>query len=109
MPFSVSQKGIAEGVDIRITHIPRAVQKLLEDDLISEFKTHFRGHLRKRKAYFLTEKGTVKALELKESVGARMVTLKTGDGQMVEKKMVEMYDQYGSALRFFEFYQLCME
>jgi hypothetical protein len=109
VPFAVSQKGIADGVDIRITHIPRAVQKLLEDDLISEFKTHFKGHLRKRKAYFLTEKGTIKSLELKDTVGSRMVTLKTADGQSVEKKMVEMYDIHGSAVSFFEFYQLCMK
>jgi chloramphenicol 3-O-phosphotransferase len=106
VPFAVSQKGIAEGIDIRVTHIPRAVQKLLDDNFITEFKTHFRGHLRKRKAYFLTERGTEKATALKESVGAQTISLKTNEGKMIEKPMLDMYDGYGRKMSFFEFYIL---
>jgi len=107
VPFAVSQKGIADGVDIRITHIPRAVQRLLEDDLIKEFKSHFKGHLRKRKAYFLTERGTEKASDLKDAAGSRIITLRTKDGNTYEKKVKEVYEDFGSMFSFFEFYQLC--
>jgi hypothetical protein len=106
VPFAVSQKGIADGVEIRITHIPRAVQKLLEEDLITEFKTHFRGHLRKRKAYFLTEKGTEKAVAVKDTVGSNMVTMKTKDGNIIEKKLLDMFNEHGYVMNFFKFYTL---
>jgi hypothetical protein len=106
VPFAVSQKGISEGVEIRITHIPRAVQKLLDEDYIKEFKTHFRGHLRKRKAYFLTESGTDKAVAIKNNVGAQMVTLKTKDEGTLEKKLLDMYEGFGRRMNFFEFYKL---
>lgn len=107
VPFGVSQKGIANGVEIRITHIPRAVQKLLNDELVTEFKTHFRGHLRKRKAYFLTETGTQKANALRDSLGNQMVTLKTNDGRIIEKNTLEMFESIGKSIPFFDFYQLC--
>jgi hypothetical protein len=106
VPFAVSQKGIAEGIDIRITHIPRGVQKLLNDEYLTEFKTHFRGHLRKRKAYFLTERGMEKALALKESVGSQLVSLKSKEGRTIEKKLSEMYEDFGSMVNFYDFYTL---
>jgi DNA-binding MarR family transcriptional regulator len=91
-PHAVTQKGIADAIDIRVTHVPRSVKKLEEDGLIYESVMHIKGLDKRRKAYFLTEKGMFSANELKRTLGERKVTFKDSEGNVTEKKIAEIED-----------------
>ena len=64
VPFTVTQQGIADAVDINLSHVPRSVKRLAALKLLTELKAHVQASsdlkgstTRKRKVYFLTDKG----------------------------------------------------
>ncbi|MCK5559757.1 MAG: hypothetical protein KAJ51_04165, partial [Thermoplasmata archaeon] len=82
VPESVTQLGIATGVDISYTHVPRAVKRLQEQGLIIELMAHVDNQptSRRRKAYFLTERGLKIASELQSSLADLSVVYKDENG-----------------------------
>jgi len=97
-PQAVTQKGIADAIDIRVTHVPRSVKKLEEEGLIYENVMHITGLDKRRKAYFLTEKGMFSANELKRSLGERRVTFKDAEGNVKEVKIADVEETTGLKL-----------
>ena len=69
MPEDITQQGIADGVGISVTHVPRSALKLTKMGLVSETSTHVKGADRKKKTYHLTAKGVEICLEMQERMG----------------------------------------
>ncbi|MCX8173609.1 MAG: AAA family ATPase [Thermoplasmata archaeon] len=88
-PFGVTQKGIAEGIDILPAHVPRTVKKLIGEGLVEERFGRVEGIPRKVRVYFLTPDGVGKANMLKKKILAVKVPVKEGSG-IVEKSVEEI-------------------
>jgi hypothetical protein len=86
-PQAVTQKGIADAIDIRVTHVPRSVKKLDEEGMIYESVMHIKGLDKRRKAYFLTEKGMFYANEIKRNIEERRVPYKDENGKVNDVKI----------------------
>ncbi|MEE9152101.1 MAG: ATP-binding protein [Thermoplasmata archaeon] len=98
VPQAVTQMGIADAIDIRVTHVPRSVKKLDEEGLIYESVMHIEGLDKRRKAYFLTEKGMYHANDIKRNLEERMVPFKDPNGKVKEVKITELRDIIGIKL-----------
>lgn len=81
-PQAVTQKGIADAIDIRVTHVPRSVRKLDDEGLIYESVMHINGMDKRRKAYFLTEKGMFSANEIKRNLEVRKIPYRDLEGNV---------------------------
>jgi DNA-binding MarR family transcriptional regulator len=89
-PYSITQKGIADGVGIRWNHVPRAMGKLKKMGYITEEMSHIEEKTRRQKVYFLTDEGLVFARSLRERILAWKVTLQKSDGQEINAKLSEI-------------------
>ncbi len=67
-PEDITQKGIAENLNISRTHVSRIVKKLGREDYIEEKRSSVKGHNKRLKTYFLTRKGSEKVDELKKAL-----------------------------------------
>ncbi len=74
-PPEVSQDGIAEALRISRAHAAIELKKLKEVEEVSERLSHIRRGPTKRKVYFLTEKGEVRAKRLKDYVAREGIEL----------------------------------
>lgn len=88
-PFGVTQKGIAEGIDILPAHVPRTVKKLISEGTIEEKFGRVEGIPRKVRVYFLTPQGVAKANALKNEILAKKIPVKEGN-EIVEKTVAEI-------------------
>jgi DNA-binding MarR family transcriptional regulator len=73
IPGEVTQSGIASGVGMSVTHVPRAVKKLEEFDFVFSKSSYVKGSARKKKTYHLTSEGIVKYRDLRCSLGNQEV------------------------------------
>ncbi len=64
--LEVTQEGIAEEVDIKINHVPRAMKVLMEEELILVRTAPIRGGKRRRKSYFLTDRGLLETNDFRK-------------------------------------------
>ncbi len=88
----VTQKGIAEAVNISISHVPRAIKRLIEGELVREEKTYVRGRNRRLKAYFLTERGYERANSIKNRIlDVEISIIYGGEGKRV--KVGDIWDK----------------
>lgn len=71
-----TQEGIARGVDIRRSHVPRAVKKLISEGNAEEIKGRLPGKARKVKMYLLTEPGMRIAREISEEMEKERVMIR---------------------------------
>jgi len=69
-PESVTQEGIAGAVGIARNHVPRALQGLKRGDLVTEATGRVKGAPRRKKVYFLSERGMGNVNALKEKLSA---------------------------------------
>lgn len=97
-PQAVTQKGIADAIDIRVTHVPRSVRKLDEEGLIYESVMHIEGMDKRRKAYFLTEKGMFSANEIKRNLESRRIPYRDMEGNVSNVAISELTDLTGIRL-----------
>jgi DNA-binding MarR family transcriptional regulator len=105
-PQAVTQKGIADAIEIRVTHVPRSVKRLEEEGLIYETVMHVKGLDKRRKAYFLTEKGMYNANEIKRGLEERKVTLKDLKGNINDLKIAEIENKTGIKLDLLDMVKL---
>jgi tetratricopeptide (TPR) repeat protein len=89
VPQEAVQDGIAEAVSIRRDNIPRTMKKLKEENLVYEVLKRIKGLPRKRKAYFLSEKGLTYAKDVRDLIAYHKVYLQLGDGSV---KLVYLKD-----------------
>lgn len=83
MPYELSQPGIADTIGISRPHLSQEIRKIITDEnpLIKEEVNRVKGLDRKRKVYFLTTRGVLKAQSLIEKFNEEMITLVTSQGK----------------------------
>ena len=64
VPFEITQKGIADAIGVKLTHISRLLSALSEKSLVEFRKAHVQGMQKKVKVYFLTSDGMERAEEI---------------------------------------------
>jgi ATP/maltotriose-dependent transcriptional regulator MalT len=106
VPQGVVQDGIAEAVSIRRDNIPRTMKKLKEEDLVYDVLKRIKGLPRKRKAYFLTDKGMDYAKEVKDEIAYHKVFLQLSDGSIKEIYMKDVPSYLSLAIPLIELLQL---
>ncbi len=67
-PLEMTQQGIASSVGISVTHIPRNIKKMIEDDLVYSKKGHVNGKKKRVTVYLLTPKGISAAKKIIDAI-----------------------------------------
>ncbi|MCJ2533206.1 MAG: hypothetical protein LN411_04715 [Candidatus Thermoplasmatota archaeon] len=75
-----TQVGIAEGVGISRTHVPRAVKTLIKDGFVEELRGRVASRDRRMSVYAVTAEGFRKAAETWESVRKSQLSVMKVDG-----------------------------
>jgi tetratricopeptide (TPR) repeat protein/DNA-binding MarR family transcriptional regulator len=75
VPLAASQEGIAQELQIQVHNASRALSSLQEEGLVFDRLAHVRGAPRRRRAYFLTEKGRQVAQTIRADIAKRKVVL----------------------------------
>ncbi len=88
VPKAVSQVGIAEAVSASQDHISYAMKELRKRDLVHERLAHVHGFKRRRKAYFLTQKGYLEAEALRDKLKNVKVLVRSETGKLRELKLI---------------------
>jgi DNA-binding MarR family transcriptional regulator len=89
-PEGTTQAGIAKGVGIERKHVPRAVKKLISDELVETRVSHVRGGKQRKKVYFLTFEGKALARRIWENLSKKRVMVRDETGNDVETTFSEL-------------------
>ena len=89
-----TQVGIAEGVGISRTHVPRAVKALIKDGQIEELRGRVANRDRRMSVYAVTPEGFRKAEETWEGVRTSLLSVRK-DGGLEEMKGTALEDMVG--------------
>ncbi|UCH89646.1 MAG: hypothetical protein JSV49_03075 [Thermoplasmata archaeon] len=84
VPEVVTQTGIASELNLRQNHVSRALTELLSDELIFSRSSHVKGAIRKRKVYFLTQKGVTIVRDIMDELSLKTILVHTTDGELRE-------------------------
>ena len=93
-PEGATQAGIARGVAIERKHIPRAVKKLMAENMIETKISHVKGAKQRKKVYFLSFEGKALARRIWESLAKKPVVIKDESGNMTETNFSELCFTY---------------
>ncbi len=94
-PKEITQKGIADAVGIRRTHVSRVVRDLIDKGELKEKVGHVRGHSRKLKVYFLRAKGSERGQDLIDELKEVQVSVKK-DGETFKCALTELNELLGN-------------
>lgn len=89
-PEGTTQAGIAKGVGIERKHVPRAVNKLIADDLLETKVSHVKGGRQRKKVYFLSCEGKALARRIWENLSKKEVFLRDESGTDSEMTFSEL-------------------
>ncbi len=95
VPMGASQEGIAQRLGVQVHSVSRALASLQKEGLVEDRLAHIRGAPKRRRAYFLTEKGMKSAQTVKSDISKRPVSLEH-DGKAVEVQLEEAVRRIGS-------------
>jgi hypothetical protein len=84
VPFDLTQYGIAHFIGIQQKHVPRAMKKLMDEEMVEERVSHIIKSPRKQKVYFLTQEGFGFANNLKDRLMESVIRYQTE---------IEVYDE----------------
>lgn len=87
----ITQEGIALITCIQRKHIPRSLKKLIQNDLISEKRSHVTGKRQMMKTYSLTANGRCEAIRLKNILSDQQVPVII-NGKKIRETISEIYD-----------------
>lgn len=89
-PDGTTQAGIAKAVGIERKHVPRAVKKLIEQDLLMTRVSHVKGSKQRKKVYFLTFDGKAYARKLWRTLASKEVGIVDGKGEVIKTTFSEL-------------------
>lgn len=92
-PHHTSQEGIANALKMRENNVSREISKLLQDDLVEDYKARTNESQRKRKVYILTDKGKKVKEDIEEKLNEKKILTETKDGKRLEIKIKEALDE----------------
>jgi len=93
-PDAITQAGIAKGVGIERKHVPRAVKKLISENLVETRVSHVKGGRQRKKVYYLTFEGKALARRIWESLSKKLVVIREADGSEKETSFSELCFTY---------------
>ncbi|MGA1821660.1 MAG: hypothetical protein ACMUIG_03955 [Thermoplasmatota archaeon] len=79
-PEGSTQAGIANGVGIERKHVPRAVNKLIDQKMLETRVSHVKGSRQRKKVYFLSFEGKALARRIWKSLASKEVEIIEEDG-----------------------------
>ena len=79
VPLGVSQEGIAKALGTQVHNASRALSSLEAEGLVSDRLAHVRGAPRRRRAYFLTEKGRQAAESTRDRIERTTAEFREGE------------------------------
>jgi len=88
VPMGASQEGISLRLGTQVHNVSRALAALQDEGIVSGRLAHIRGAPKRRRAYFLTDKGLKVAQAVKGDISKRPVTLEH-QGRAVELQFEE--------------------
>ena len=88
VPMGASQEGIAQRLGVQVHNVSRALSSLQHEGLVTDRLAHVRGAPRRRRAYFLTEKGLKAAQDVKADISKRTVAIEH-NGKALELQFEE--------------------
>ncbi len=80
VPEILSQKGMGRELELRQNHLSRALSELNDEGLVGSKTAHIKGVGRKRKIYFLKEKGILEVNNYIQSIRNRKVPVRLPNG-----------------------------
>ncbi|UCH88940.1 MAG: tetratricopeptide repeat protein [Thermoplasmata archaeon] len=101
-PFALTQDGIAKAVSVVRSAIPRSMKKLEDKNLVKEQISHVEGVSRRRKIYFLTTEGLMRAQEITEKLEQVKINVKNQSGEIKELKFSEINKFLGTSFSYLE-------
>lgn len=97
VPFAVTQKGIANAIEINLSHVPRSVKRLATLELLTELKAHVQASsdlkgstTRKRKVYFLTDKGIRLGKKIRAGIEGQQILFVDMKGKSNKLRLAEL-------------------
>lgn len=91
--FSVTQEGIAGSIGIMRSAVPRAMKELIRDELIEIQLCHVKGLKRRRKCYFISQKGYRAARDMvKRLRNVKVDVMEEEGGETVTRTLGECYE-----------------
>ncbi len=92
VPFQLCQKGLSDGIGVSRPRISQLVNELKEKGYVKEEKRHLKNFERKRKVYFLSQRGRKKVRELLESYKDESIKIhKDNTKKEIELKQISEY------------------
>lgn len=98
-PPETTQVGIAEGVGISRTHVPRAVKTLMKEGLVDEFRGRVASRNRRMSVYAVSMEGFRRAEAIWEEVRSSRVTV-CREGAVEEMEGVTLEEMFGRRRAF---------
>lgn len=89
-PEGATQAGIANGVGIERKHVPRAVNKLIDQVLVDTRVSHVKGSRQRKKVYFLSFEGKALARRIWKSLASKEVDIIDDDGSINQTSFSEL-------------------
>jgi DNA-binding MarR family transcriptional regulator len=93
-PEGATQAGIARGVGIERKHVPRAVKKLISDEIVETRVSHVKGGKQRKKVYFLTFEGKALARRIWENLSKKRIVLRDENGHDSDTTFSELCFTY---------------
>jgi len=78
-PIEITQKGLAESIGVRRSHIATSLKGLLDEKLVETRKERVEDEQRRQNIYLLTPNGYVKSKELREKIAALEVDFESDE------------------------------
>jgi tetratricopeptide (TPR) repeat protein/DNA-binding MarR family transcriptional regulator len=101
-PFALTQDGIAKAVSVVRSAIPRSMKKLVDKGIVNEQIGHVEGVIRRRKIYYLTTAGLMRAQEIIEKLEGLKCQARNTEGEVRELKISEINKFLGTDFSILE-------
>jgi tetratricopeptide (TPR) repeat protein/DNA-binding MarR family transcriptional regulator len=105
VPLDASQEGIAQRLGTQVHNASRALSALEAEGLVMDRLAHVRGAPKRRRAYFLTDRGHKAASRIKDDLLKTKVVFEDrgkSEGMMLEEAVKRFQASSGSALGFLD-------
>jgi len=100
VPEIVSQYGIVNELGLRQNHVSRALTELLSAGLIQSRSSHVKGIARRRRVYFLSQKGTDEMTSFLDELSKKSVMVRKSEGQILEYSLAKVRKELGIRLEY---------
>ena len=94
MPISLTQAGISLALGVRRSHIASSLETAREKGLLDFRLAHIHDEKRRRKAYFLKDEGTLRVIELRESIMKMDFKIELANGEMTTMAYGALVKEY---------------